>query len=129
MLSVLGSSALFTFIQFLIQRKDNKCDELRKLSEKIDAVATKTELAIGQLSNKIDENVATASRIHILKASDDIRRGMNHSEEYFDQLHQDINLYQKYCIQHPDFKNNKAIHAITNINRAYSSSLENNKFL
>lgn len=35
-LAVLGSSALFTFIQFLISRHDAKHGELKKLEKKID---------------------------------------------------------------------------------------------
>lgn len=34
--TVLGSGALFTFIQFLIQRKDNKNDRIKEIEEKVD---------------------------------------------------------------------------------------------
>lgn len=34
---VLGSGALFTFIQFMITRKDNKSDNLKRIEEKLDA--------------------------------------------------------------------------------------------
>lgn len=136
LVSILGSSAVFGFIQFLIQRKDRRSELFISIDTKIDKLFNRFD----ELSAKVDANdkkmldaVELASvknaRVRILQASDEIRRTVMHSEEYFDQLHEDITLYQNYCREHPSFQNNKAVHAIENINDAYQKCLKEDLFL
>ena len=146
-LSIIGSSAVFGFIQFLITRKDNKNSKLDKLSTKVDDIDTnvkelKVEIKdqIADLSEKMetgDERLrqeqmkinADTRRVRILRGSDEIRMHVKHSEEWFDQTSEDITEYEKYCDEHPGYKNNKASHAIKNINEAYQKALKDNDFL
>lgn len=123
--SILGSSAIFAFVQFLIARHDNKNDRF---------AAVVTEIAglrkdVNELKGDLDKMAAINARIRILDASDQIRRKTKHSEEYFNQIHDDITLYNHYCDSHPEFKNNRAVHAIENINNEYSRALAENDFL
>lgn len=123
--TIAGSSAIFTFIQFLIDRRDRKEQRYSKLEEDIDLM--KSEIA--KLGGKIEEANIIQARTRILRASDEIRREMKYSQEFFDQLNEDITEYNKYCEDHRNFKNNKAINAIDNINRAYQEAIRNNDFL
>ncbi|MBQ2856569.1 MAG: hypothetical protein IJE78_05465 [Bacteroidaceae bacterium] len=147
LLSIVGSSAVFGFIQFMITRKDNKNEKLDKLSKDIKEVNDSVAKLSGEMSKKIDDlseemkagdaklreesmrTVADTRRVRILRGSDEIKLKMRHSEEWFDQMNEDITEYEKYCESHPGYKNNKAVHAITNINSVYAKALEENDFL
>lgn len=134
--AVLGSTGLFTFIQYLISRKDKKNDKFEilqksidELKDEVEAVKNSLRIAIETLSDKIDRSQAVQARIRILRANDEMRQDVHHSYEYFRQLHQDITEYESYCNTHPDFKNNEAVNSIEYINRVYQDCLDSNNFL
>lgn len=143
----LGTGALFTFITFLINRKDNRNDKLKEIIESIHTLHQDSKQSISKVSdavntlredmntdnqklrNALDENKAITARVRILRASDEILHNMKHSKEWFDQLNDDITFYETYCAKHPEFRNNKATHAIANINAVYAKALQDNDFL
>lgn len=147
LLAILGSGALFGFVEFLIQRRDAKWKELKEISncvgsltedvsdlkEDLHQVEEVLETKIAQhhakLGESLEETKAVNARVRILSASDEIRHHMKHSKEWFDQLNEDITFYEHYCMGHPNFKNNKAVLAIANINRVYADALKDNDFL
>lgn len=81
--------------------------------------------------NKRDDDAQWASlrRSHILTFGDELRRGVSHSKEHFDQILLDISKYEAYCKNHPDFVNNIANATIIQIKKTYQECLEENKFL
>ena len=106
-ITILGSGALFTFIQFLIQRHDTKKNieakmdaNQQELSKKIDNVSGEVK----EVSEQLAEHKAVLARTHILRFADELRTG-THSREYFEQQLQDIDTYDKYCETHPNFAN------------------------
>ncbi len=135
-LSIIGSSAVFSFLQFLITRKDKKDDQFNQILSKMDDMDTRVEDGFSavdtdmkKLRYDLERTTATTARVRILRASDEISHKMRHSKEWFDQLNDDINYYETYCKDHPEFVNNKAKHAIDNIDGAYSKALKDNDFL
>jgi len=68
-------------------------------------------------------------RQRILRFNDEILLNRKHSKEHFDEILQDINIYETYCKQHKDYKNNKAVLAIDTIKKVYISCLEERDFL
>lgn len=146
-IAIAGSSAIFTFVQYLLERRDKKNDKIdqviTKMSEinstidkKFDAVNTnieelRTDMNINdeKLRASLEATKATTARVRILRASDEILHKMKHSKEWFDQLNDDITFYQTYCKDHPEFINNKAKHAIDNINKIYAKALDEGNFL
>lgn len=146
-LAVIGSSALFTFVQFLINRRDSRNDKFKEVISKIDDVDSKVSDGFDAVDVKMEKlredmtasdiairdsleaTKATTSRVRILRASDEILHRMKHSKEWFDQLNDDITFYETYCRDHPEFVNNKAKHAIDNINDVYAKALADNDFL
>lgn len=111
-------AALVSFVQFLIKRHDNKED-------KIDAVIAEVEL----MRREFEEERTSLARIRILRFSDEVRHGVRHSKESFDQVNLDIDTYRRYCASHPDYKNNRAVMAIANIESVYAKCLRENDFL
>ena len=94
LIAALASGAVFSFVQFLITLGFSRADKTKEIEKKVDA-----------LSDKIDENQAVLARTHILRFSDELRNGVEHSAEYFRQQLDDCDTYDKYCESHPDFKN------------------------
>ena len=78
---------------------------IKELSEKVD----KLEEKVGGLEDKVDENQAITSRVRILRFGDELRSGMDHSKESFDQVLSSITEYTKYCEEHPKFENDKTV--------------------
>jgi len=76
-----------------------------------------------------DERAAIACRVRILRFSDELRRGIDHSQESFEQTIADIDTYDAYCKAHPGFKNNKTVVANERILSSYKHCHEKNNFL
>ena len=91
---------------------------------------------VGNLRNDVKSNReddeqewADLRRTHILRFGDEIRMGVRHSEEHFDQILLDISKYKIYCEKHPLYMNDRAGATIAIIENAYRKCLEENKFL
>lgn len=124
-LSVVGGGALLSFIQYLITRHDEKKGKGKTLMKAIEEVRKD----IDKLRNEISEDRANNARIRILSFSDEVRHNVRHSKESFDQINLDIDTYRRYCDTHKEYKNNRAVRAIANIERVYDSCLRDNDFL
>lgn len=123
-LAVIGSNALWGFIQFLVQRKDNKEDRSKKILDMIQKLDEKIDKLDGELS----ERGAIACRVRILKFMDEILEGWNHSFDSYTQVMQDITNYINYCDLHPRFKNHQTEATIEYIKNDYQEHLEKNDF-
>ena len=122
--AVIGSNALWGFIQFLLQRKDNKSDCSKKIIEMIQKLDEKIDKLDGELS----ERSAISCRVRILKFMDEILEGWEHSYDSYVQVMQDITNYLNYCREHPDFKNHQTEASIEYIKNDYQEHLEKNNF-
>lgn len=123
-IAVIGSNALWGFIQFLVQRKDNKEDCSKKILDMIQKLDEKIDKLDGELS----ERGAVACRVRILKFMDEILEGWNHSFDSYTQVMQDITNYINYCDLHPRFKNHQTEATIEYIKNDYQEHLEKNDF-
>lgn len=123
--AVIGSNALWGFIQFLIQRKDKKDDCSKKIMDMIQTLEEK----IDKLDSQMSEDGAITARVRILKFMDELLEGRRHTKDSYDQVMTDITNYNKYCKSHPDFKNNQTESTIEYINKNYQERLEKHDFL
>lgn len=124
-LSVLVGGGLLGLIQFLINRHDEKKGKKDKVIMAIEDI--KKEL--DQLRDAMNEDRATNARIRILSFSDEILHNVRHSEESFNQIMLDIDTYRRYCTKHPFYQNNRAVMAISTIEKVYAKCLEEANFL
>lgn len=79
-----------------------------------------------------EEEKARAARYRILRCESELRRSNNvgiYSKEGFDELLRDIDRYNKFCNEHPDFENAKAVLAIDYILDEYAEYMRDNRFL
>ncbi len=122
--AVIGSNALWGFIQFLVQRKDKKED----CSQKIIEMIKKLDEKIDSLGGDLSEHSAIACRVRIIKFMDEILEGWSHSYDSYTQVMQDITNYLQYCAEHPNFKNHQTEASIEHIKADYQERLEKNDF-
>lgn len=76
-----------------------------------------------------DERNADAHRGKILAFNTELLRGIEHTREDFIEVLAEIDQYESYCRTHPDYKNNRARHAVANIGRVYDDRLKKHDFL
>lgn len=124
-ITLLTSGALFGFIQFLIERKDKKngrykevLDGITKLSEKIDTV-----------NNELQEEKAVAARVRILGFMNSLLENHKPTKDAYDQAMSDITRYERFCQEHPTFKNNQTATTISYLEKNYQERLANHDFL
>lgn len=108
LVAILCSGAVFSFVQFLITFGFSRKDKSKEIEQKLDA-----------LSERIAENQAILARTHILRFSDELKNGIEHSNEYFRQQLDDCDTYDRYCKSHPDFKNSYTEIANKHIKETY----------
>ena len=99
--------------------------QFKQLKKEVEALHEKYD----QIEQDNERRDAVECRVRILRFSDELRRGVDHSQESFDQTFEEIDFYEKYCIEHPLFRNNKTVIANERIKAAYKNCLEKNNFL
>lgn len=72
---------------------------------------------------------ANAARNRILRFDDELRRKIDHSEEFWDQTLDDVTFYRSFCDSHDKYPNSKADYAMKNIEVTYHEVKKENKFI
>ena len=116
LIAALASGAVFSFVQFLITFGFSRRDKFKEIETKLD-----------KLTEKVDENAAILSRTHILRFSDEIRNGVEHSPEYWRQQLDDCDTYARFCETHPDFRNSYTTAADQHIKETYDKLIRGGK--
>ena len=107
-----------------LANKLEKKFSVSELSKKIDSLEGK----IDSLEKKTDLNKAESKRTSILRFNGEIKRGIHHDEEEFNDCLGAIDYYEDYCRQHQDYPNSKAVMAIANVKRVYEKAYTENDF-
>ena len=113
LVSLLSATAVWDFVKFLINRKDDTKAQIVEVKK-----------SINKLGERINENQAVLARTHILRFDDELLNDVKHSKEYFSQTLQDIDVYEAFCMDHPNFKNSYATAAISHIRSTYDDLLK-----
>ena len=100
-------------------------DKMDTLNERVDKLSGKVD----QCEARQDERDAKTARTHILRFGDEVRIGISHSKESFDEVLADITAYESYCNAHPEFPNNRTRAAEAFIEEVYDKCLRDNSFL
>lgn len=108
---------LLVFIQFLITRHDNKKGYIAELKD-----------AIASMKRAFDEERMTVRRRNIFRFSQEVRLGVRHTAEEWNQVNQDISDYKMYCKAHQEFVNNQCELAIEGLESIYKQCWESNDF-
>ena len=116
-------SLLFSAVGKAIN-KDN-AEKLDKLGKDIETLHDQNKTITETLERKDAED----ARNHILRFGDEIKNKVRHSEEYFNQILDDITKYEQYCESHKDFKNARTVATVQIINEVYQKCLKEKDFL
>lgn len=83
--------------------KEDIQEQVGNLEKKVDKIEKKFDAHI-----KSDEEAEQKNRrFKMLRFSNELQEGKNWSKEYFDDILESIDEYDKYCDEHPEFHNNK----------------------
>jgi hypothetical protein len=101
--SVLLGGGSLTFVQFLINRHDQKHDKNKGILDRLEELSKKVD----RVESSLDERDAVLARTHILRFRDELYNDIRHSQEYFEQTLDDIQTYDLFCSEHPKFANGR----------------------
>lgn len=107
--------------KFSVSELSKKIDSLE---DKIDSLGKKSD----SLEKKIDLNKAESKRAFVLRFNGEIKHGIHHDEEEFNECLSAIDYYEDYCRQHPNYPNSKAVMAIANVKKVYEKAYSKNDF-
>ena len=99
--------------------------DLNDYSKYIDGL----KVSLKQMADAEGVKDAQAARRRILRFNDELLRNLDHSKEYFDDILEDVKIYDDYCEEHRDFTNGKTVMATKNIKHCYEQCMEKHSFL
>lgn len=89
-----------------------------------------------EVINKLDAHItmddrrcADGHRARILHFNNELLRDIDHTKEEFTEVLAEIDAYERFCDDHPDYPNNRAMLAIENIRENYKERLKKHDFL
>lgn len=103
-------------------------DVLKELEE-VKASQKETQEQLDKHVRVDDERDADKHRERILQFNNELLRDIPHTREDFIEILGEIDKYEQYCREHPEYPNSRAVHAIANIGRVYDDRLEKHDFL
>ena len=116
----------WTAIASAIGRALNKdvLDQLKTLEDEQKKI--KAEVSIQK--DLSDKREADGWRADILRFNMELVKHTKHTREDYIEILDIIDKYEKYCDAHKDYENNRAVHAVANIERCYDDRLKNDDF-
>ena len=106
---------------------------MEEISAKLDTQGKKIdslEQSFALLQNEDETKEVQGARRRILRFNDELLRNIDHSKEYFDDILEDVEIYERHCSRHPDdFPNWKTNMAVRNIQHCYEVCLQKRSFL
>lgn len=103
-------------------------DVIEKL-DKMEAAQAETRARLDEHIHADDERNADMHRVQILRFNRELLQdNIPHTQEDFIEALSEIDFYERYCREHPEYENNRAVLAIQNIERVYSEKLEKHDF-
>lgn len=109
-IAIVGSS----WFSSMITAKKLKSDEIL---ESISALDYKVDLV------KVENN-----RARILRFAGEIRRGIHHDLEEFNDVLGCVDSYENFCKKHPEYPNSKCVSAIELVKSTYQVAYKKNDF-
>lgn len=118
--AIVGSGAIFGFLQFIIQFLVTRADMKQNFGARLDQLDKKIDGYV----DAFEEYRAVQARVHILRFADELRNGSDHSLDYYRQTLLDAALYEHYTKEHPNFSNGITELSIELIEKRYKKEIE-----
>lgn len=134
LIGLLGGGGIWQLINRTLDKKDGTRAFQKEMREELKDLHREHAAGMAQLAGQIETirdnmemDAAISARVRIIRFSDEIMRGVEHSQESFDQALHDIDTYEDYCADHPKFENNKTVLATRRIKEVYEKCLRGEK--
>ena len=92
--------------------------------DKMEEAQAETRRLLDEHIRVDDERNADLHRTYILRFNMELRRGIQHTDEDFSEILYNIKCYEQYCKDHPEYQNNRAVHAIKHIENVYDERMD-----
>lgn len=134
---IVSGGGLLAAVMTLLQIAPVKINPWSWLAQAIGRAINREVLnKLGELEKRLDKHITTddrrtadGSRTRILHFNNELLRDLPHTKEEFIEVLAEIDAYEKYCRDHPDYPNNRAVLAIENIRDTYKRRLDKHDFL
>ena len=103
-------------------------DVIKELEE-VKQTQADTKKQLEEHINTNGKREADYCRARILRFNNELIRAIPHTKEEFVEILKDIDDYERYCREHTDYANGRAVHAIANIGRVYDERLAKHDFI
>lgn len=134
---LLGGGSLLLILMTLVQIAPIKINPWSALAKAIGkAINADISGRLDEIGAKLDEHIETddrrtadSCRAQILHFNNELLRPIYHTKEEFAEVLVKIDEYERYCDEHEDYPNNRAVLAIENIREVYKERLKKRDFL
>lgn len=134
---LLGGGSLLLILMTLVQIAPIKINPWSALAKAIGkAINADISGRLDEIGAKLDEHIETdgrrtadSCRDQILHFNNELLRPIYHTKEEFVEVLVKIDEYERYCDEHEDYPNNRAVLAIENIREVYKERLKKRDFL
>lgn len=123
--AIFASTGFWAFLTAVMQKRDKEKEGEKEILKAIADLKKDIE----NLREGNEKDNADAARNRILRFDDELRRHMEHSEEFFVQIIDDTNFYEAYCESHAAYPNSRAVMAIKHIRDCYQQCKNEDKFI
>jgi len=100
------------------------------------AINAELEKELREIKQDLKEHVEESARIaandhraRILHFNNELLRGIEHTKEEYIETLAEIDAYEEYCRENPDYTNNRAVLDVKNIQSSYMDRLKKHDFL
>lgn len=121
--------ALFGIIPTIITSGKKTQDSIKESNRAVEKCVDQVQTTLNNHIREDEDEKARSQRYRILRFYDEMCENRKHSESHFEDILDDIDSYEHYCEQHPDFKNNRGKVAMEHIKTAYGKIKAKGGFL
>ena len=134
---IAGGGGLLIVLMTLVQITPVKVNPWSAIAKAIGrAVNTEVLKELETVKKKLEEHVimddqrvADGHRTRILHFNNELLRDIKHTKEEYIEVLAEIDAYERYCSENPNYPNNRAVLAIENIRDNYKERLQKRDFL
>lgn len=110
--------ALVGIIPTVVANRKKTDASIRATNDAVQQQVSKIQDTLNSHIKEDEDEKARNKRYRILRFFDEICEHRRHSESHFEDILDDIDNYEQYCIKHPEFRNSRgqaAMHTIKNV--------------
>lgn len=125
-------TGIFALIKARKDKKQKECDDAKQFKTQLQEIVKSINKLENALLNHITEEGAARAddaRMRIILFGGEAKRGIAHTEEHWKDILRDIDKYETYCTQHPEYLNSRAVNTIDFLQDRFQQHLQNNDFL